>query len=484
MRTVNEKLNETVEQKKEQMRQKLSERKRKASRLMEAWEKRGDVGKTLVNLYETDKTKAENLVIAVDNQEKYLQELNETQISTAFSTTPENVVRIITHGYPNSVRGEIFLDWMMETSRDSIYYLHATRKKALRGVAADSKVVETADFEYPRETVELTLVEAGGTYTGDLGGANNGLRAWSVRIYDEDANGGRVQIGGDDGQGNIIGAGITNGAVNYDTGAVTLDYAGGLTIVAEGDLNTEIADNYDQIGDIEMVLRDVQFRSRPRPLYVSWSKMTELLLGTTLKIDAEETLVRGAGEELKKSLDFHAINLGWRTALSNASKRVTFDATKSAGETERDRTTAFSRKIREAGSEIFKVLLRGGVTKIVGDEKFVDYLVGHDRFSAAGAQPTIGAHKVGSIDNIDIYKAPEQIIQAARPAGTAHGYGVYKNENNPEDVSIAFGTLIPLYETPKLEFKEMYSEKGIGYFGDAQVLQKHYIVPMQIDNIS
>jgi hypothetical protein len=52
------------------------------------------------------------------------------------------------------------------------------------------------------------------------------------------------------------------------------------------------------MGSIELQLRDYQFRVKPWPLYVSWSKMTELLINTTLNIDAEDALIRGASDEL------------------------------------------------------------------------------------------------------------------------------------------------------------------------------------------
>jgi len=60
---------------------------------------------------------------------------------------------------------------------------------------------------------------------------------------------------------------------------------------------------------------------------------------------------------------------------------------------------------------------------------------------------------------------------------------VYKNDLVPEDVSLAFGTLVPLYQTQTLEFKQMYKETGLAHFGDWRALQPNYLVVLNINNL-
>ena len=60
---------------------------------------------------------------------------------------------------------------------------------------------------------------------------------------------------------------------------------------------------------------------------------------------------------------------------------------------------------------------------------------------------------------------------------------VYRNELIPEDVAIAFGTLVPLYKTQTLEFKEFYKETGMAIFGDSKVLQPLYLQRIQLNNM-
>jgi len=118
--------------------------------------------------------------------------------------------------------------------------------------------------------------------------------------------------------------------------------------------------------------------------------------------------------------------------------------------------------------------MRGGVTKLYGNPAAIRYLRLHRRFRDDGAQPAVGAYKVGSLDGIDVYKVPTSIVPD--PNGEGQMVAVYRNREVPEDVSIAFGSLVPLYQTQTLEFKEQYSETGLSFYGDAKVLRSEYLV--------
>jgi len=457
--------------KRAEMTERLSERQNFGDQLFEKWSKTPDVGEGLEGLYERDADKARGLSIILENQENHLSQLTETQISNSFGTTPENVLRVVRLGYPNSVRGELFLEWAMETARDSIYYLSPVYQKTARGADAGDVTHESDAYRYSSEIEEET---EGAMTAGALAGTLTGvlpMRPFSVKILRDG-----VPVAADDGAGNFVGTTFT-GTINYTTGEYDVtDSAGGTEVLTFiWNYDSEVAANYDELGSVELQLRDYQFRVKPMPLYVSWSKMTELLINTTLNIDAEDALIRGAGDELKKALDFQAVRMAWRASGGNTA--VTFDGTLSAGETETDKATNLSRAIDDAADTIFASLQRGGVSKIVGGPKAVNYLKLHKRFSAAGAQPKVGIHKVGSLDGMDIYKAPSTIVDDSSLMG------IYKNENVPEDVSLAFGSLIPLYKTQTLEHKNFYKETGMAHFGDGRVLNGRYLTRINLTNI-
>ena len=461
---------------KERMAEEMSRRNAYADHLLEKWQKTPVIGEGIKNLRDMNESKARNLAFVLQNEEEHLARLTETQISSAFQTTPENVMRIVRFAYPNSVRGEIFLEWGMETARDSIYYLHPVYGKTLRGATAGGRILETPEYRYPTEIeVESFDQAADGstqkafTHTTTI----TPFRPFTAKVL---VNG--VPVANDDGAGNIQGNGVV-GTANYTSGVVEVTFttapANGATVEVEYSYDSEVATNYSEIGSIELQLRDYQFRAMPKPLYISWSKMTELLLNTTLNIDAEESLIRGASDEFKKALDFEAVAMGWRTAKGHTAVEV--DCKGAVGEPEVDRMNAFSKAIESAGDLMYDQLLRGGVTKMVGGPKAIAQIQLHSRFDTSNRQPKVGIYRVGSLDGIDVYKAPSSIIPNDQIMC------VYRNELVPEDVSIAFGTLVPLYKTQTLEFKEFYKETGMAIFGDSKVLQPAYLQRIQLNNM-
>lgn len=468
---------------KEVMAERISERRKEADRLLESrWLKEPELGEGVEKMYEANPDKARNLAFALQLQENHLQSLTETEISSTFQTTPQNLMRVVRLGYPNSVRGELFMDFQMETARDSIYYLSPVYGKSKRGAIAGNVTHESGAHRYASE---IEQEEADETPDGSSvvqftkTFANVPLRPFTVKVMVADSGSpelGEV-IAQDDGAGNLVGPAVSSGSVNYATGAITITLTAatvapsGSVVVFEYNYDSEVAGSYPELGSIELQLKDYQFRVKPYPLWASWSKMTELLIGTTLNIDAEEALVQGAADELKKSLDYMAIKEAYRGSKKN--DVVTFNRNGAVGESEVDRAMAFSRAINQASDTMFNKVNRGGVTKMVGGPDAVSYLMLHRRFQA-DRQPMVGAHKVGSLDGVDIYKAPKSIVPDNEILA------IYKNELNPEDVAMACGTLVPLYRTNNQEFKELYSETGLAHFGDQKVLQPNYLVRIEM----
>lgn len=477
-------MRETTERKQARL---LSERAEHGDRLVEIWSKKKNLnGEGLVDLYNKDPNRGRGLAFILENQKNHLNQLTETEISTTFQTTPQNVIRIVRLGYPNSVRGEIFLEWPMETARDSIFYLKPTYTSTARGATAGKVMYEQPAYRYASELEEET---AAGTINGSnktfTGASTNDVSVPPLRAYTLQVLHNNIIVANDDGSGVISGTDTDgtaiSGTINYTTGALSVTFttapATGDTVTYGYQTNTEVSTNYDQIEQVSLTLTDYQFRATPWPLAISWSKMTELLLGTTLKIDAEEALIRGAADELKKSLDFQALRLGYRRALANNSVTFNADFAAAGADSEMAHAQSITRYIENVGSQIFDSLQRGGVSKMYGGWKAVDYLTNHYRFSSEGRQPKVGAYKTGSLDGMDIYKVPASIVPNNEIVC------VWKNELVPEDVSIAFGTLVPLYHTMTLEFKEAYKETGLYSFQDYKTLQGGYLVRLVLSNL-
>ena len=127
-------------------------------------------------------------------------------------------------------------------------------------------------------------------------------------------------------------------------------------------------------------------------------KMAELLMDSALSTDAEEALITAGSDELKKSLDYLAIQLGYRG--SSWTSAVTFDTDFASAGADSDyaHTQAVLKAIENAGNKTFESLKRGEVTHMVAGPKAVAYLKNHKLFVPDTSMPAIGAHKVGSLD--------------------------------------------------------------------------------------
>lgn len=475
---------------KEEKERRLSERKEYGDRLVEKWSKKKNCGEGLVDFYnsgDTSKEKAKNqdrvrgLSMILENQERHLQKLTETQISSAFQTTPENVIRIVRLGYPNSVRGQIFWDWPMATPRDSIYYLSPVYATTKRGATAGDVTHESSSYRYPSEIEEQSIGTGNGVLTNFTGTLSpNPVRPYTIMVV----LAGKI-VARDDGNGNIVSVGSeltgTN-TINYTTGAVDITFAVapgvGEDVLMVSHFDSEVEGNWPELGQIELQLRDYQFRLKQWPIGFSWSKMTELILDGTLDIDAEEAMLTGASEEMKKALDYHAITLAYRYALRNT--LTTFDANYTAAGTYSDREHAqgLKRAIEDASDVPYNQLNRGGINHLIAGPRACNYISSYlEGFSAAGAQPKVGIYKVGEYNGISVYKAPISIVP------TDEVLTVFNNDRVEGDSSIVFGTYVPLYQTSVLEFRQLYKEAGLAHYGDYLPIQTLYLGRIKVTNI-
>lgn len=470
----------------------MQEAARTGDKLLEKWSKKKNLGEGLDKMFTANPRKARNTAIVLENQERYLKRLTEAQISSDFATTPINVLRVIRLGYPNSVRGDIFHEFAMTTARDSIYYLKPVYESTSRGATAGDVTYESTKDRYfseieqeaPTQTPNGVVTTFTGSATGAL--SKKPLRPYTVRIL---VNG--VPVGADNGVGGFSTTSMLTAAsctIDYITGAISIVFAAapatGTEIVFEYAFDSEVygaigsGQGYDNIKSVKLTLQDYNFRARPWPLYVSWNKMTELLLGTTLDIDAEEALLRGAGDELKKSLDYQAIRLAYGHAKGNGGVSFNADFAAAGADSAKDHAQSFTRTIAQAEKVIYNALQRGGITNLVAGTDVASYLTLHDRFTEEGSMPKVGVYRIGTLLGIPVYQAPNDVVAANDM------FGVWRNEQELNDVAIAFGVLVPLYQTQTLEFKEAYKTSGLFYFGDQKVLNSKYLVNITVNGLT
>ena len=446
--------------------------------------------------------KAFNTAQVLENTQKQIVEkLHETQVSQSFNgLTTTNLLTLIRLGYENSIRGDIFTEIGAKTMTDFILYLDPIYASTLRGATAGQITYETVVGDYPSETDPVTIDGAGAGTAYSYTYANVPIVPGFVSIYLEDSSGVVTLVAKDDGagtlvdvstNGNLLDTGAAND-VDYVTGDININFLSAPNLPIYGAISADFENpsNYDQFGDLELRLRRYDFIFRPFPLNFRWSIISDLLLGSTTGINTEQTFIDSAKDELMKAFDIRALKQGFAEALASGNIQ-TFDA--SAASTGEDSTVHRAQvlmyAIKLVGAEMKNLKNRGGVTKMYVGSLVAAYLHLVPIFKAEPNLVPIGAHKIGTLGNIDVFEAPNIIPND-------YAVCVYKNMQNPADVAIAYSTYLPfstpnitpntafnLSQTPTLTYPTMYSEKGIFSVQADKVINREYMGVIKFTNL-
>lgn len=237
------------------------------------------------------------------------------------------------------------------------------------------------------------------------------------------------------------------------------------------------------LGECELQMKTYYFQPRRISMGVTWTDMTELYLDLSFGVSAEDTLVDSVGQEIKKALDFQAVEYANRVQkVRSGNPLVKFDAEAGAGavaikDSYWHTAQTFTQALGHVSDEMLNIFNRGGVTSIVGGPRACRYLELIEGYSTKGAQSPIGGHQVGELNGIPVFKVPNSVVADNELLTT------WKNEQAEGDVSIAIGTLVPFASTGKLPRKNFYFEQGIARYEDMQALQPRYLGRVLIENI-
>ncbi|MDR0675786.1 MAG: hypothetical protein LBF97_01950, partial [Elusimicrobiota bacterium] len=143
----------------------------------------------------------------------------------------------------------------------------------------------------------------------------------------------------------------------------------------------------------------------------------------------------------------------------------------------RDNAQTFVNAIDAIGDIIYDEINRGGVSRLVGGPSACSYMHLNAGYSPKGKQNQTGSHQFGELDGMPLFKVPSAIIP------TNEILCVWKNDAVENDVSIAFGTLIPFFSTGIIQRKNFYKEAGLATYGDWAVLNRRYLALIAIENL-
>ena len=466
------------------------ERDYRADRLVEKWSNIPEIG---VGIQEMEPRAARNLAILLENQTRQMKHMTEAAIASNFNgQTPENMLRLVRLSYPNSIRGELFTEFAMETANDSIKYIVPSYqdKEGVHDKFDDGKMPAPIPGKYANGTAMYENMES--RYATELHSFKKTNEEMASASYEAFTTYGTTQQLGAYLPGDSVIYGLKDGkkigvaAVQDKDGEwVPADFSQARVAEATdylfiGRYDSELDFEGQNLGEVELVMRSYQFQPRVVSLGVTWTQLAELTLDTSFGVSAEEMMLDSAAQEIKKTLDYQAVKMAaaYQKKLA-AENYAEFNA--EAGSTTKDSyyhtAQLVEQSIEQVANKQLDAIGRGGVTAIVGGPKAVTYLKLNEKFEATGAQPAIGGHQVGKLGDVDVYKVPSSIIAEDELLT------VWKNPTVEADVAVAIGTLLPFYSTGAIQRKNLYKEGAVARFEDTQVLNPNYLGRIKINNI-
>lgn len=354
------------------------------------------------------------------------------------------MLRLVRLSYPNSVRGQIFTEFNLESSKDSIKYVIPTYSD---GLVSDKFVGEYSRYNNMSDPNANRFDSNAGRHGDDANSYYTPMyesteSQFATEYVTVPTTNGAVNVkevepfnsmGYVDGHSRFVIDGkvvaIQSGSdlgfmpgwlyANYDVDGESTNFkvtASGSTFtltnandkarvdlakakfVGAYDSENDFAGQY--LGECQLIMKDYKFNPRPISLGVTWTQLTEVTLDTSFGISAEEMLMDSASQEIKKHLDFQSIKQA--NVFQKASGNGTFVFDAGVGDTIDDSYKDTAQTITQAldgvVNGIYDKIMRGGITAIVGGPAATSYLKLSNLWKDTGRQTAIGAYKLGELD--------------------------------------------------------------------------------------
>ena len=498
-----------------------TEREFRGAKFVESWSRIPKIGAGLTQLPEAV---ARNTAINLQTQAASMSKMTEAQLSTSFQGfTPENMLRLVRLAMPNTCRNKVFTEFAMESAKDSIKYIKPVYSKTVHdGDLHDKHTSNTAgaygdasqykdtyndinedDFQRAlyentedRFTQELINIPGNGqgVFTIPAKAAEGGnpavyaakLIKGYMKIYDGDETHPIAEENKRTGNFFVNTAEYPNATVKVEeaAGAITITVDGiedktNIKAFARFDLEDDFLG--DNLGEIELVMSDYKFEPRPTTIGVTWSQLAEITLDASFGLSAQDMLVTYAGDAIRINLDLRSFKLAYGVARSNKDYVVEFDAAYGNGENIEGyfhTAQTFPSAVDTVTDIMVNDINRGGVSRMVAGFSAGSYLkLVKGTFSEKGRQSAKGIYQIGEFGGIPTFKAPSSIIP------TNEIMCVWKDDENEGDVAIAFGTLVPFFNTGIIQRKNFYKEAGLATYGDWAVMNRRYLALIRIKGL-
>ena len=466
-----------------------------AKRQIDSWskDKRLDgLERKIVEIAHRNPQKARLIAERLYKQDLYQKQLlgsgklTEATFSSTFGVTPERVLKTTLLGTAMSNRPNWMIEQTLQTTSDVYWYIKKTRDASVRGATAGEYLLETENQYYANEVMPPEAVGTGNDVLTNFTMTTSRLPVgYTVRILTNASGNGYSIVAQDDGSGNVTGAALSAGTIDYTTGDLDITFAvapaSGVLIKIEYHYDSEDPSLYDaNRGTVSLIPSKVNFRPRMKTIGYSFSDLAQLTYDSVFAGQSmQDDLVTAMAEEMASSRDYEGINTYVRMANSNAV--TNFDAKFASYSEVSDELHA--RKLWDAigivARQINDADKRGGsFSRIICGGKASLYAQKDKNFDMSGQQDlTAGSWYVGKRGNIDVY---ETVSNSTRLAEDEMLLINYNPDSNSEPGCVA-GVLTEIEAS--LRTPDFMTNAQMSRIEDIVPINNSFVRKLKINNI-
>lgn len=405
----------------------------------------------------------------LENTYQYAARMDETTRAVNLGTFVDYGFDVISATVPNLIAHEIVSVQPMNAKHGAIFYLqylYGNNKGSVQAGTAMNNPFTGVDgqFNFSNDVIDGESV---GTGDGAQTAFSVTLGYTPVRPKSVAITAGSV-VAADDGNGNIVGTGVT-GTVDYVTGAVTVTFSA----APDADVAVMAQYRYDMdqttvgFSQVDLDLKSISLEAFPRKLRARWLLDAGFELQKMKGIDAESELVTAMSNEIKFEIDGELLKELYAKAAWTG---FTWDcqspaSTLSYQEYKRTIIDLFT----EMSNKIFTGTKRVGANFIVAGVNVCNIIETLEEFKSdnLGTKQINGPHKIGVLSNKwTVYKNP------------------FYNDNNFVlgykgsswlDAGFVYAPYMPLYATPTQVLDDFIFRKGLATsYGQVMINNKLY----------
>jgi len=279
-------------------------------------------------------------------------------------------------------------------------------------------------------------------------------------------------FGQDDGNGNIIGAGVS-GTVNYVTGAISLTFAtapaNGASIYASYQANYEAADD---IPKIRTEWASTSIMAKVYALKGTIGMLQSFGMRKRFGIVAEDELARDLVAEINAEIGGDLI----RQFVANAPVNTDWSKTPPDGVSYYEHKQTFKDALADVESAMIGQAGRGVISALVAGRNVAAIVSTLPGFEKLADGSTIGAHIFGTLDGMVVVRVTDASVLNADQA-----IGIYKGAN-PFEAAGVYAPFMPLTVTTTLPAGKnpLGNQRAAAVWAGVEVLVSNFISKLTV----